>query len=297
MKRIKQILISLLCLVLLAGCSSKTAYDGGYYANGAESPTEEYSYGVSDNAGSSELIMPGEKKLIYSGSMTIETKTFDETDALIRNRLNEVKGYIASEYEYIRNDGRDNSHRYKTMTLRVPTEHYQSFIDALSGECRVISRSSSVDDITSEYYDVSAQIEALEMQQERLLAMMAEALTIEDMIAVEARITQVQNDLNRLKTRKKGMDTDVDYSILNISMEEVVLYSETGDSFFSEAADAISDGLRSFISVVRTFAVGLLYLWPYLLVIAVIAFVMKKTGKKFHMPKFFRRKKKDHTEV
>lgn len=57
--------------------------------------------------------------------------------------------------------------------------------------------------------------------------MLKSADKIEDMITVEARLTEVQTELNKQKTLLSSMDMDVDYSTINLNIEEVLEYSQS----------------------------------------------------------------------
>ncbi|MDO5109888.1 MAG: DUF4349 domain-containing protein, partial [Erysipelotrichaceae bacterium] len=140
----------------------------------------------------------------------------------------------------------------------------------------------------------SAQIEALEKQQTRLLEMMDEAKTIEDMIAVEDRLSEVQYQLNSLKTNRESMDTDIAYSTISIVLREVRVYAEVNESFLQRLGNRLGNGFVKFGDDVQALILGFAGALPYLLVLAVILIVLKKTGvfSRLHirMPKIFRKK-------
>ncbi len=142
-----------------------------------------------------------------------------------------------------------------------PTEKFEEFMSGGGEIGNVISRSSSAENISRVYNDVSVQIEALEKQQKRLLEMMDQANTIEDMIAVEDRLSQVQYELNSLKTHRQSMDTDVAYSTINVSLNEVRIYSETDEGFFTKLSNRFVN-----------------YALPYLLIGALVIFGIGKSG-------------------
>ena len=94
----------------------------------------------------------------------------------------------------------------------------------MEGSGKVTNRSTNVENISRQYADNEAVITALRKQEERLLEMMDKAETIEDMIAIEARLTDVQTELNRKLSYKSSMDTDVEYSTVHLYINEVAEY-------------------------------------------------------------------------
>ncbi|MDR1208992.1 MAG: DUF4349 domain-containing protein [Clostridiales bacterium] len=71
--------------------------------------------------------------------------------------------------------------------LRLPQENYEAALDA-----RVVSSSMSERDRTADYYDAAARRETLLAQDERLTEMIARAETLEDIIALETRLSDVR---------------------------------------------------------------------------------------------------------
>lgn len=86
-----------------------------------------------------------------------------------------------------------------------------------------------MDNISQRYYDTTAQIVALQIQEKNLLAMMEKCETIEDMITVEQRLSEVQYQFDSLQTTRQYMDMDVAYSYVNISVSEVMEYHRDSD--------------------------------------------------------------------
>ena len=107
---------------------------------------------------------------------------------------------------------------------------YETFLAALDGVGKIISKSTSVDNISQKYYDTTAQIEALQIQEKNLLAMLEKCESIEDMITVEQRLSEVQYELNNLQTTRRYMDMDVAYSYVNISITEVMEYRKDSEA-------------------------------------------------------------------
>jgi hypothetical protein len=168
------------------------------------------------------------------------------------------------------------------LTIRIPTENYEDFLAGLEGSGRVVSRNVWVDNITRSYYDQKAVLKALEVQEERLLDMMDKAETIEDMIAVEARLTEVQTQLNQARTTLSGMDFDVAYSTVNLTIEEVTRYvpQETSTSFLERLKETCIDAAYTFLGALQSLLFALIYLLPYaaaiLLIFLLVRFIYRR---------------------
>ena len=226
---------------------------------------------------------PGqEQKLVYTCNLTIETLEFQETSDAVRKSITKYDGIIENEntsdsdrYWY-RDGNRQQAAKETYMTIRIPSEHYEEFLTDLEGSGGKITQiSKSVENITKSYNDQSVLIESLEKQEKRLLAMMDEAETIEDMIAVEARLTEVQTQLNQARTQLSYMDSQVSYSTIYLYIDEVADYSSHEEqSFGEEILEAIGDSWKSFCSALKDLLILFIYILPFLLLLALLIYVL-----------------------
>ena len=108
--------------------------------------------------------------------------------------------------------------------------------------------------------------------------MMDKAQTIEEMIAVEKRLTEVERELGNEKTTLSAMDRDVNFSTVDIQLEEVFEYSETvvevtyGERLKRAFGNAI-EGFTDFWKGVLLFIVGS---FPFLIMWGILIFVLVK---------------------
>ena len=238
-----------------------------------------------------------DEKLVYTADLTIESLHYTDTVKAVRDHVRAYGGYIVYENEYVSGYSWKNEEMpgimHMSLTVRVPSGKFQAFLDEMEGTGKVISRSTNTANITRQYNDTSVQIEALKKQEERLLEMMDKAETIEDMIKVETRLTEVQTDLNLLMTRKQSMDTDVEYSTVTMMIDEVREYTEVHEDFFGRMGQEFVKGWKGFGRLTEDIAAGILYLSPYIVILLAALLIVRKTHaadgwtKKIRLP--FRR--------
>lgn len=274
------------------------SYDGGYYAEEAYesgfdeelAEAEAAAYGENEKASRGEKADQGEdvkaakseEKLVYTCSINMETLTFAETEAKIRESIAKYKGTISSEsasdgnYRWYYEDGGSGT-KSLYMTIRIPTKDYRNFLKDLEGAGGSIrSTSMNVENITRRYNDQSVRIQALETQEKRLLEMMDKAETIKEMITVEDRLTEVQTELNQARTTLSVMDHDVAYSTISLNLQEVVRYTENKitQTFGERIVSAFTNSFADFGDFLEDLSIALIYLLPYLLLIAVIVMIV-----------------------
>ena len=258
------------------------AYEPDAYASGTE---EAAPYAAADEpeVESAEGLARAEEKLVYTCYLTMQTLSYQETVGSIRERIKALGGMIEAENETDSNtqwyDERSNGgtmHLY--MTVRIPTKYYEAFLSSLGGNGRIISKNATVENISREYHDKEAIIRNLEKQEERLDAMMAEAETVEEMILIEDRLSEVQTELDRYRTQLSSMDLDVAYSTIYLTIDEVVQYTkepEKTETFSDRLYNALTGSAEFFLQFLEDALFFLIYLLPILALVAVLALAVR----------------------
>lgn len=177
---------------------------------------------TSASVGESAAAADSQRKLIKTVNMTVETKEYDTLMSTLTDRVETLGGYIermdaynGSSYSNYR------SARNASLTIRIPKDKLDSFLETVSSVGNVISRSDNVEDVTLTYVDLESHKEALEVEQERLLTYLEQAETLEDMITLESRLSSVRYQLESMESQLRTFDNQVDYSTVYINIEEV----------------------------------------------------------------------------
>ena len=304
MKKRKLAAITILAAALcLSGCGGSSSSNGAYYKEQAAGSSYEESYAredammaaeaesadaaAGDYAGDytadggetdSALRAQDGQKIVYTGNLRIQTLEYDKSAASIRQKIKEAGGFSESESERDNNyywysyNGGNGSTRYLDITARIPSEKFESFINSLSGDGKIMSRSVNAENISQVYANKETYKKSLEIEQQRLLEMMDKAQTIEEMITVESRLSEVERQLNVYKTDLAQMDKDVEYSTIYISLEEVKRYSEETHTltFAEELKYAFDDAISSFKNFCEDVVLFVVRNFPFLIIFVII---------------------------
>lgn len=277
MKKILASAIALLLLVaLLCSCGGKNASDG--FGKGEESGSGYYDEISSDppkQDSSNEPSSP-EQKLIKRYRVTLETTEYDRTRSEISALVESYGGYFSSSSE--RGGGTSSgrrSSRYGEFTVRIPAEKLDEFISELGGKGNVISSNLTTDDITESYYSYQSRLDALALQEQRILDMMKKADSLDYLIKLEDKLSQIRSEINELNYKLKYYDKSVDYSYATISLCEVIEYTEESDvTFISRLGNAVKKTFVVFGKVVGELLIAIVWLFPFALVCGIIAFIV-----------------------
>ena len=259
-----------------------------------------------DNEGAAAENELNPEKLVYTASVELETKDFDAAVEQLNERLDEVGGIIQDEnfyddtpWEYYYGIYDDSTTRkvsgYKRLvtTVRIPTANLDAFLNDIGGIGHVTSSSSYVSNITQEYYSTKSYLESYQNQLDVLLGMYEQCETIDEMITVEQRISEVQAEINQLTTRISSYDRDVAYSTVTITMTEVTEYSDTPreqeeKSFGEKVIERVINSWHTMLDVLEHllyFIIDIMWLLIIIGIILTLVIVINRKHKKKLMAK------------
>ena len=311
-KKITALLLALVMAFMLAGCGgSPSAAKRTDYASSAAAPVprpaaENAAFGLYSDApaeepaayadmdesaglGSDNGALPasgapsaGEisvEKIIYSASATVETTDFDASVEKLEAMLAACGGFVESS-SVNGNNYYSTSHGYASTRsanyrIRIPSQSFSAVMSSLSTLGNVPYSSTYTENITSQYYDVQARLNACRTQEQSLLDMMAKAETVSDLLEIQEQLSEVRYRIESLQSTLTNWDRQVSYSTISLSLEEVREYTpEARLSFGQQLSLALSRGIKSIGEFFRDLLLWLLEALPALILLAVVVFLV-----------------------
>lgn len=270
---------------------SEPAYDyndeAGYTDYSAEPAEESYrNKGESADAYMAET----DQMMIYTSNLYLEVTDTDEAVDSIEGLIKKYQSYIQSISSYI-NPGhtyyvedvrydRNESKGYH-INVRVKAENLDAFIDDLEKLGHVTSYSKSAYNVTEQYTDLESRLKLHQTKLERLNELMSETASLSDLITLENAISQEIYQIDNIMTQMKGLDKEIDYSNVYISLveEEDTTLTVTKTNLFEELKDAIIISLNEFVSNLVFILKSVIYLVPYAIILALGLLIYKRTKK------------------
>lgn len=236
-----------------------------------------------------EAIQETGRKLIKTVYLDMQTKEFDAVMEGITAKVSELGGYIenssisGSSYYY-------QSTRHASFVLRVPSKSLDEFVSVVNELGNVTHKEESVDDVTLRYVDTESRKKALEVEQERLLELLAKAENMEDLLAIESKLSEVRYELENYGSQLRMLDNQIDYSTVHLAVNEVERITEVKErTFFEEISDRFNDSLYDVRRGFRRFAINFIGNLPviavWVVIIAVAVLILKKIFKGRHKEK------------
>ncbi|MFI3225858.1 MAG: DUF4349 domain-containing protein [Clostridia bacterium] len=270
----KKLLLIMIISATLVGCSS-TSYDSAMSENSSSSTSSSMSTTVvtetSDKTVTSDEMS---EKMSYTVDISLETKTFDENIQLLNQTTEKYAGFIETSRIY------GDIQRNAYYTIRIPTVDYLAFLSEIEGSGNVYSTSTKTENLTSQFIDVNARLLTLETQETRLLELLEIAETVEDIITIEARLSEIRYEIESLTTNLRSLTLKVDYSTINININEVIEYQKN-TTFGQEITATVSDSISDLKDSLQNFALFTIYIAPFLVIWVLILIILCLIFKKF----------------
>ena len=314
-KRFSALLLALvMCLSLCAcGKSSSPQYkgesaqymrsDSGAYAAPAMAMEAVYDYDMAEaeaagfgvmnstataaKKGQGDTPEENPEKIIYSGDATVETTEFEDTIAALEAMIEREGGFIESSSvngsNYYDSSRGYTSRRSASYTLRIPSEKFAALMGSLSDLGNVPYTHTYTENVTAQYYDVQARLKALQAQETRLVEMLTIAETVEDIITIEDKLSDVRYRIDSLQSSLNNWDRRVAYSTLNVTVKEVQVYTPeavTRMTYGQELARAFTDALKNAGQFFKDLLVWLVSAIPTLVILAALVFACRPLLRK-----------------
>ena len=238
--------------------------------------SQEVSNPATDPARTSDEAAPIEHKLIRNVSMHLETREFDALTKSISDAVTFFGGYI-EQADVSGNSlywSGERSSRYSNITARIPENKLDAFLTEVSGQGNVTYKNESVQDVTLQYTDITSRKKTLQMEQDRLWELLEKAESIDAVIALEARLSEVRYQLESIESQLRTLDNQIVYSTVYLSIQEVqVLTSTDPDTIPVRIQKGLSRSFNTLKISSVDFLVWFISSLPILAVFAVLVFI------------------------
>ena len=304
------LLIAALCLSFAACGSSKSseAYDANrsddsYYSQYIA--PGEYSYYKDEATGenSQQASFAAERKLVYTANISIETLDFEKSQQALNEALSSCGGYIYSSELFGGNRySQSPSARSIYMTIKIPSDKYREFLNGRDNFGNVKFFSEQTDDITTQYIDTQSRLEALKEQEQRLLTLIEKAQSVKELLEIEETLSEVRYKIENYTSQMQAYDNMVTFCTVNIDITEVSEVSKVNKGFFTKLGEAFRSSWIELFNFLQNVVIKITSIFPFLLIMALIAFFVYKAIKKrkkvktYQMPNFSETPSKETNE-
>ncbi len=303
MKKTLCILLAVLMTLSLFACGAngknKVPQDGAieesysYYADmagGTMNYTEDLKTDTVVSESESSALL-NDRKIIYTAHLNVETTDFEKGVTALENLVAKYGGYIANSdvsgnTQYSEAGTATIVNRRGWYEVNIPSGQLDAFLSESGNVGNVTGKSKSSNDITEVYSDTEIRLETLRVEQTRILELLAKADTIEAIIQLEDKLSDIRYEIESYESTKRSWDKQIAFSSVTVNLKEVELYTDVtygNRSVWQRIGDSFVGGFKSFGRGIISLFIDLVYLLPYVIIIVAVVItvvVIRKKRKK-----------------
>ncbi len=318
-KLLSGVLAGILCLSLV-GCGAANMASGGTAADGEadykgknfsymadtapEAPGAVFDSAVSESvgqtdSGSGAVYRNSEVKLIRRANLTVQTTEFDKAQEALDALVNELGGYYENAELRSGSYYNQNSNRSGSYTIRIPAEKYDAFMTQVDGIGYLARKNESSEDVGAVYHDIETRLKTQRTKQDRLLELLKKAQSMEDIIALESALTDVEYHIEQYTSDLNRYDGLVGFATVYLSLDEMVkIVDEPGEraSLFTRMKAGVVSSADGLVTGIQDLLIWVSYNLFGILVFAAAATAGVVFGRKYVKVRKVGKKKEEGAE-
>jgi hypothetical protein len=178
-----------------------------------------------------------DRMVVRNGSMELVVEDVTGAAQAVGKVAATFDGHVVSS-SIFEQDGRT----FGSIVIRVDADRFDAALSAIRIlAVEVLRETTSSQDVTEEYVDLSARKGNLERTEEQLLALMEQAGTVEELLAVQREVSRVRGEIEQLEGRMRYLEQTSATSLIEVLLNEAVLsVSLTADGRVVDEGEAVS---------------------------------------------------------
>jgi len=267
-----KILLYIFVIILPLACSSNSDNDTLYDSYGGELEEMVLEENISHKAVMSSAKRDPGQKIIKNSYLRFETQDLDKT-------YNQIIEYVENNNGFIQNDNSNKSHNQlsRNVEIRIPTTNFQKTVDSISNHVAFFdTKRVSARDVTEEFIDLDARLKAKKTLEKRYLELLSKANNVKEMLEIERELSNIREEIEAKEGRIKYLQNHVSLSTLSVEFYKVYVETSASSSYATKMWNALKSGFNG----ISLFFLGLLHIWPFIILLIASFFIIKRWIKK-----------------
>ena len=271
--------------LLLAACaqSANAPSAGGKadYAGSAPAPAADAASGYSgvasttSNQGIPTVVVSADRNLILTAKIDMRSKDPWATS----DRAQAIASGLGGDVLNLSQSGTADT-RSASLTIRVPSNRFGDALQALKSLDGEIQTSGvSAQDVTDQFIDLQARLTAKQAEEQRYVAILNRANTIDEILKVDASLGSVRTQIEQLTAQINSIKNRTDFSTISMSISTLsVLPGDTTTKAW-DPSKTVGRALAALGAMMQVFADVVIWLivfgWLPLIAFAVLIFAAR----------------------
>ncbi|MCA9982328.1 MAG: DUF4349 domain-containing protein [Anaerolineales bacterium] len=235
----------------------------------------------SDGSQRNNQTTPTQRLIIKTGELEL---TVDDTAVAVDNTTDIILGaggYIVSQRVW-----EIDGFKYASMQLGVPVAEFERTLTLMRRLGEVTVDVASGQDVTDEFVDLNSRLGNLQATQTRLREFLNEAENVEEILAVNAELSRVEEELEVIQGRINYLADRASFSTITVSFNPIIPTPTPRPTSTPQpwnplevAGEASEDLVNTTQDVVDFSVYTMIFCGPWLLIAAVVLFFLFRFGR------------------
>jgi hypothetical protein len=272
----------LLFVAACSGAQSAPTAQGRGGEVGAPAPAAVDSVsGITGNAASAPdkgiptVVVSGDRNLILTAKIDMRSKDPWATS----DRAQAIASGLGGDVLNLSQSGTLDT-RSASLTIRVPSSRFGDALQALKSLDGEIQTSGvSAQDVTDQFVDLQARLTAKQAEEQRYIAILNRANTIDEILKVDASLGNVRTQIEQLTAQINSIKNRTEFSTISMSISTLTALPGDTTSKAWDPAKTVGRALAALGAMLQVFADVVIWLvvfgWLPLLAAAVLIFAAR----------------------
>ncbi len=227
------------------------------------------------NQGIPTVVLSGDRNLILTAKIDMRSKDPWATS----DRAQAIASALGGDVLNLSQSGSADT-RSASLTIRVPSARFGDALQQLKSlEGEVQTSGVSAQDVTDQFVDLQARLTAKQAEEQRYLAILNRANTIDEILKVDGSLANVRTQIEQLTAQINSIKNRTEFSTISMSISTLSILpgDTTGKAW--DPAKTVGRALAALGAMMQVFADAVIWLvvfgWLPLLAFAAVVFAVR----------------------
>jgi hypothetical protein len=230
---------------------------------------------TSANQGIPTVVVSGDRNLILTAKIDMRSKDPWATS----DRAQAIASGLGGDVLNLSQSGTADT-RSASLTIRVPSSRFGDALQALKSLDGEIQTSGvSAQDVTDQFVDLQARLTAKQAEEQRYIAILNRANTIDEILKVDASLGNVRTQIEQLTAQINSIKQRTEFSTISMSISTLSALPGDTTSKVWDPAKTVGRALAALGAMLQVFADVVIWLvvfgWLPLLAFAAVIFAAR----------------------
>jgi hypothetical protein len=200
--------------------------------------------------------LSGDRNLILTAKIDMRSKD----PWVTADRAQAIASALGGDVLNLSQSGNSDT-RSASLTIRVPSSRFADALQQLKSlEGEVQTSGVSAQDVTDQFVDLQARLTAKQAEEQRYLAILNRANTIDEILKVDASLGNVRTQIEQLTAQINSIKQRTDFSTISMSISTLSALPGDTTSKVWDPAKTVGRALAALGAMMQVFADAVIWL-------------------------------------